>query len=482
MNLFKKISGEGSENIKNSFSSRKFKSGSYNAAITALVIAIVIIVNLAVGQLPAGWINYDISDNKLISLSEQSVEIASGVDEEVTIYFVAQNGSEDLSILTLLEKYAALSPNIKLVREDPVLHPTFLNKYEASNLADNSVIVESAKRFRAIDYSEIVVTEYDYSTWTSVTTFDGEGAITSAIDFVITDDIPKAYMTTGHEEKGLTTTLTSYIARENIETASLNLIAAGSVPSDADCLIIAAPQKDISAAEATAIMNYLDGGGKVLLITEENAAGFTNLMTVAESMGVTAQSGIVMESDSSNYVSYPFYLMPAIKEHEITKPLTDAGKVVLSPISHAITRVENPRSTLQITDLLLTSSSAYIKEDTSNIEKALGDPTGTFSVGVAVYEEYLTVPTYFVWLSAYNIINENIDAIVAGANTDLVLNSLGWMCEQPEGITIRAKDVGVEFLVLSQKQTSAWSWIFTGIIPAAIVAVGMVIWIRRRKR
>ncbi|MFQ9389032.1 MAG: hypothetical protein ACLR1V_09795 [Coprococcus sp.] len=63
---------------------------------------------------------------------------------------------------------------------------------------------------------------YDYSTYSSQTTgFDAEGQLTSAIDYVTSDSLPKLYTLTGHDESSPGDTLTSQIEKENIDIEEL---------------------------------------------------------------------------------------------------------------------------------------------------------------------------------------------------------------------------------------------------------------------
>lgn len=64
----------------------------------------------------------------------------------------------------------------------------------------------------------------------------------------------------------------------------------------------------------------------------------------------------------------------------------------------------------------------------------------------------------------------------------LFLNALGWMSEREESIAIRAKSLDSDYLTVTSAQASLWSVILIGVIPGVLVAAGIWIWIRRKRR
>ena len=121
----------------------------------------------------------------------------------------------------------------------------------------------------------------DYSTYSYVYSFDGEGAITSAIDYVISDELPKVYTLEGHGESELSSEFQTQLEKENVELESFSLLNTDEVPEDADALLIYAPQSDISEEEAELLESYLADGGKVLAIAGPTENGtLTNFYTV----------------------------------------------------------------------------------------------------------------------------------------------------------------------------------------------------------
>ena len=119
--------------------------------LCAAAILIAILVNLIVARLPSTATQFDLSSEGFFTLSEQTKNITASLTEPVIIYLIAETGAEDDTVSTLLDRYAASSSNITVEQIDPVLYPNFTANYTTESLADNSIIVESAKRFKVVD-------------------------------------------------------------------------------------------------------------------------------------------------------------------------------------------------------------------------------------------------------------------------------------------------------------------------------------------
>ena len=291
--------------LKAALTTRAVRVGGYSVAAAAIVIAIIVAANALVRALPAQWTQFDTTSSQLFSISDQTESVVGSLETPVTIHWIVQSGQEDATLETLLERYQALSENLTVEKVDPVVSPTFLEQYDVGSVYNNSLIVESEARYRYVDYYDIY--EYDYTNYYTTGSVDmnfaGEGAITSAVSYVVNDDLPKVYTLTGHGEGSLSSDFQSAAEQDNVEFEELSLLSAETVPEDADCVLILAPQSDISDVELTALQAYLDGGGRLLLITDppQEGAELTNLETLMAGYGVHAVDGIVVEEDQANY-------------------------------------------------------------------------------------------------------------------------------------------------------------------------------------
>ena len=472
---------------RNSFRSRAFRAGGYSLAAAAIVIAIAVALNLMVGALPASWTKVDLTDTGLYSLSSQTEQLVAGLEEDVTVYWIVQDGSQDSTMEQLLERYKSLSKHLDVVEKDPVVYPSFAQQYTDATLYNNSLIVVCGDRSRYISYYDIYVTDYSsyYTNGTTSTQFAGESELTSAIDYVTNEDLPTVYTLTGHGESDLPSELSEGAEDENLLLEELSLVNGEDVPEDADAIILYSPQRDISSDEKDALLTYLQGGGKLLLVTDYTDTDMPNLAELMEYYGTALMDGIVLEGDSDHHMrGYNYYLLPDINSHDITQPLMD-GYYILMPVAQGITVSDELRDGLTVTQLLTTSDSAYAKADGYNIttfDKEEGDTDGPFALGVAITEEVEGGQTGIVWLTTSYMFDSDNNMRVAGANNDLFLNALDWMCQRESAISIRAKDLSTEYLTVPSSTASTWSLILVAVVPLAFLACGAVVTIRRRRR
>ena len=176
------------------------KGGSYSLAATAVVLAILIVVNILFSVLPTTLTKLDISSSRLYSITSNTKVVVNNLEKDVTIYWIVQDGQEDSVIENLLSKYEAQSDHIKVEKKNPDVYPTFAEQYTSDEVMNNSLVVECGDKSRYIGYDSIYLSEIDYTTNSQTYSFDGEGAITSAIDYVVSDDLPQVYVLSGHGE------------------------------------------------------------------------------------------------------------------------------------------------------------------------------------------------------------------------------------------------------------------------------------------
>ena len=475
-------------NIKNilpKWSSKNIRKGSYSLGISVVVLAIAVVFNLVVGKLPAQYRNVDLSQTKLSTIGDTTTELVSALDQDVTIYQIVESGKENETIQKLLERYAGLSSHVKVETMDPVLHPNFVSEYTEDDLADNSLIVVGEKRNKVIPYADMFESTVNYQTYQYETTgFDGEGQVTSAISYVTTDSLPIMYTITGHEEGDMTEDMKSAIEKENIEMKDLNLLTEESVPDDADCVMLFSPQNDLSEEEADKLITYMENGGKAVIITSYLNKEMPNLQKVLNNYGIGTMEGVVLEEDGQHYISgNPTYLVPNIGSSDALGDLSKANSYVLMPVAQAVEKLEDKRDSVTIESLLTTSDSAYVKTNVNGtLEKEDGDAEGPFDVGVAVTESVDNGETKLIYLTSANLFSQQVDAMVSGNNVKLLANSVSWMCDQEQSVSIPSKSTQISYLTVTAASARMWGMVTIGLLPVLCLVLGGGIWFKRRKR
>ena len=457
-----------------------FKGGSYSMAATALVLAILIVFNLFVAALPTSMTKFDISSSKLYSITGNTKAVVNQLQQDVTIYWVVQADAEDTIIENLLSKYESLSSHIEIVKKNPDVFPTFTAQYTDVTVPNNSLIVESGDRYRYISYDDIYEYETDYYSYSSVTGFDGEGAITSAIDYVVTEKLPILYLLEGHGEGDLPSTFSETLEKENVELKTVSLLNVDFVPEEADAVMIYAPQSDISEIELDMLRDYTENGGKLLVMAGPvYEVEFTNLNSILEDYGVILADGIVVESSRDHYLTgYPYSLMPDMESTDITDPLINDGYVPIIPLAQGLSITGY--SAANITSLLTTSYYSYSKAagfDLTTYDFEEDDTEGPFSVALSIETES---DGKIIWFSASDFLDDMYNAYSSGANVDLTMNAISDLIGERDAISIRSKSLNYNYLTISEDSAAMLKLRMIVIFPLAYLCVGMFIILRKR--
>lgn len=475
----KKASGVSEQKVKNRIA---FQGGTYSLAITAIVLAILVALNIMVSALPSTYTNLDISSSKLYSITSNTKAVVNALEDDVTIYWIVQSGEEDSVIENLLNKYDSLSDHIEVVKRNPDVYPTFAEQYTDEEVANNSLVVECGDRNRFISYNDIYVSEANMSTYSYEYSFDGEGAITSAIDYVVNAEQPQLYILEGHGEAELSETFSTQIEKENIETTTFSLLNEDSIPEEADAILIYAPSSDISEEEKTLLSEYVDNGGKLMVLAGPTESGtLENLYGLLSDYGVEAQEGIVVESDREHYAfQAPYVLLPDIASDEITDPLLEENYYAILPIAQGMTVETTDKGT--VTQLLTTSDTSFSKVDgysLSTYEKEDGDIDGPFAVGLSIEGNS---GGQIVWFSSSQFLEDMYNSYSSGANLDLAMNALSSLVGENDAVSIRSKSLNYNYLTISDSVSTVLKQLMIGVFPLVYLGIGGAVILRRRRR
>jgi ABC-2 type transport system permease protein len=459
-----------------------FRGGAYSLIMTAVVLAILIVANIFVSALPVSLTKYDISAAKLYSITSNTKVVVNALEQDVTIYWVVQSGEENDVVENLLSKYDSLSEHIEIVKRNPDVFPTFAEQYTDETVQNNSLIVECGERSRFIGYDDIFLQETDIYTYSGNGSFDGEGAVTSAIDYVVNEDLPQLYVLEGHGESGLPPAFSEQIEKENIEINTFSLLTVDSIPEEADCVMIYAPASDISEEEQNLLADYVADGGRLLAIAGPAEDGILkNLSRLLSDYGVETNEGVVVEADRAHYAfQAPYVLLPDMADHAITNSLIEENYFPIMPISQGLT-VDEIAAGGTVTELLTTSDSAFSKiagYGISTYEKEEGDISGPFAVAVSIDSFN---DGKIVWFASSSFLEDMYNAYSSGANMDMGMNALSSLIGERDAIAIRSKSLNYNYLTISDSTSSLLKVIMIGVFPLLYLGVGVCVILRRRR-
>lgn len=461
--------------------------GAYSTGMTALVVAIAVFVNLAASALPDRYTTLDVTSQKLYSLTDTTKNLVRNLTDDVTVYVLESEDGQDATLGKTLESYADLSDHIHIVYKDPVISPEFYRNYTDS-ITINSLIVESDKRFKTIDYSDIYETSFDYSTYqSSVTGYDAEGLLTSAIAYVAGDSAPLIYEMNGHNEGTISDTFVAGLKKENADLADLTLLTSDAVPEDADGVILFAPEGDLTEDDADKLIAYLEQGGSLLIATsyiDRFTENMPNLSKVLAYFGLSIGDGLIVEQDRERMYQSPIYLLPEVSYDTLTGGVYGSDyDYVMMPYAQPILAEETEN--VEVSTLLSTSEAAYAKSGLSESDDILqseDDPVGPFAVGVSAVKTLESGSAQIILYSSPMLFTDGANQYTMDNNLKLFTNAVSAMTGETESVSVPVKSYEISYLTVPSASAIRYGILFMGILPVGMLVIGIVIWIRRRKR
>ena len=467
------------KSLKNIFHTSGTKHGAYSVGLTVLVLAVVIVFNLIVGQIPEAYRNLDVSSTKIYDISDTTTELLDSLDSEVDMTVLAVKDSTDERITNFLSRYAALSDKIKVEWIDPVLHPSALTEYDTT---EDTILIscEDTGKTTTVSFDDILVMDqysYYYYGTTSYTEFDGEGQLTGAVNYVTNDTDHTIYQTTGHGESSLSTTITDLMEKNSYTLSEVNLLMTTSIPDDCDLLLMYAPATDLSEDEAQMLRDYLAGGGKVMILSgDANPADLPNLAGVLREYGIEAADGYIADPSRCYQGNY-YYIFP---ELSVSGDMASgiSSEMVLLTNAHGMNLVDPERDTISTTSFMSSSDQAYaVTEDTQE--------QGSYTLGAVATETIESTDedeteSRLTVISAGSLIDQSItDTFPQLENTQIFMNAVTANFEGVQNLSIEAKGLGTEYNTMQHIGLLSFLVIFG--IPAVILIGGFVVWFRRRR-
>jgi ABC-2 type transport system permease protein len=472
-----------------SLKGRKLRFGGYSALLILAVLAVVVVINVLVGQVPG---KLDMTQNRIYSLSEETYTLLDQMKSDVTIVTVGRAGTEDPTVKEILGRYAARSRHVKLETIDPDRNPGWARQYDptAQGISPGSLVVIQGKKYKTIGLYDM----YNYDTSNpnqqpQLTSLSVEQRVTAALLFVTADRNVTLAVLQGHGEQTLDGLgLSTAVGNENYAVKSLSLISEQAVPADTDILLILAPKNDLPVQDVEKIRAWLDTGGRAVVLVNiiTAQAPMTNLETLLQSYGVQVQNVVVVEADPGKVAAQnPLYVIPNQEPHEILASLRKNKYDIIMPGAQNLQVMELKKKSLKIDPLLTSSAKSYGIRDIPNaksLARTASDPSGPFTLAVAITDaapDASRKDAKLIVAGNIQFLGQSLTSQVPG-NGDFFMNSLGWLRGQKQTLTVRPKSLLQMRLSLTSLQAMLYSALVVILIPVLILGMGFAVWVRRR--
>jgi ABC-type uncharacterized transport system involved in gliding motility auxiliary subunit len=447
------------------FSKRSSQLGTNTTILTVAVIAILAVVNFV------GFRHhkrFDLTTEKMYTLSDQTKQIVGGLQKDVTI--VRFHKSRNPAIDDQMAEYTGLSRRLKFENVDPQQKPEVAQEYGATRMGE--VIVSSGSRKEHLESGAI-----------------SEEDITRAIIKVIQDKSKTVCFATGHGEKSLSDSGENGFNRadaglkgQNYTTKTINLVSENGVAPDCSVVVVAGPRQAFFPPEAGMLEKYLEGTGKSLILVDPQTD--PKLEAVFNAWNTNVGNNVVIDASG---VGSLFGAGPAIPlvttfgPSPITKNF--AGSMTFFPLARTVSIADKSKTEPPIVELLKTSERSFtIPSLKQGQQKVAFDPkTGTqgpLSLGVAASRKSAGGEARLVVIGNSEFAaNPYLDQ---QKNGDLFYNALNWLAEDENLISIRPKSPTNRRVTLTQGQSSALTWLDLIFLPGIVIFSGVYIWWKRR--
>ncbi len=459
---------------------RKLKKGSQMAVFSLIVIAAVILFNLIIAKLPVRYRQWDISTNQLLTLSTTTTELLDRLDHQVALHVVADPSHTDERISSFVRLYSDASDRVTVTFDDPVLHPDLLTSLDTQA---NTILVscEITGRSTSIPFSDIIETDPYYG---QEIAFDGEGKLTSAIRYVVTNSSSKAYTLTGHQESALGATAQDGLEKSGLSLSDLNLMTSDSIPADCSLLIINNPQKDFSSDETTKLSDYLKNGGHVLLLAGATAEPLSNLYSLCSQYGIDFQNGYAADQTPGHYYQQnPFHVIPQYDYASgLFTGISDSDAALL--VNPAALHIQEALPEGITVEPLLTTSEGGVFVDSASQTQSTGVQTlgavATEVISESSKEDSNDVTAILTVIAAPNLIDESLLSSFPNlSNLTIFLNAAAYKTPGVTSLSIPSKSLSVTYNMVSA--SGIWSAVFIILLPLLFLAAGFLVWMKRRR-
>lgn len=477
------------------FSGRQARYGTLSIVSVIVVLGILAGLNYIATRQNKRW---DLTSNKQFTLSDQTTKILQGLKEPLKM--IAFEQADRMSrFRDRLQEYAQQSRQVSVEYLDPDKEPGLARQYEIP--AYGTVVVEHKGRVEKV-------------------TGESEQDLTNAIIKVVSGQLVKAYFVQGHgehdtassdEQRGYSI-VTEALRKENFAIEKLALVQSATVPADASLVVIAGPQNDYLPPEIDALRRYLNKGGKVLFMVDPpdrvDSPPLTNLIALIKEWGIEVGNNVVIDRSGIGQLVGRGPGMPIAIDyppHAITERFNNV--MTGFPLARSVTPSTAAPSGRTAQTIIETSKASWADSDVKALaerrplgfDEAAGDKQGPISLAAAIATTAPEQPaapkaqptqgsngqnepakreTRVVVIGDSDFVT-NANLNVPG-NGNLFLNTVNWLAQQENLISIRPKQPDDRRVTLTQEQLG-WVMLFSVVLlPGLVVATGIYTWWRRR--
>ncbi len=484
---------------------------------SVLVAVLVVLVNYISFRRFDRW---DLTQDKLFTLSNRTEEVLKQLDKPVEIFLFMASGEPNFHELReLLTRYQTNTDKLSVQTVDPDREPAkfrlLAEKYgvraalhEGGHTeSELAVLAISGDKRWSITRDDLV--DLDYGTLgtegqTPKVNVKTEQALTGAIVQVTSGRATKVCVSDGHGEWTLDgggernlSVLREELKRENIELEALATRGKDTLPKDCDALFVLGPVKAFTEEESAAFKTYLEAGGNLLLLLDPVISGeqiqATGLEGLTSAYGITLDSSIVVELEQARLLSpspVEHFLVQDFGHHATVRPLVALGAPIVMQLARTLTLAQDGEAEV----LLKASEKSYGETSIGQLtagddfKAGEGDVSGPVILGAAIDTRpddsekgerklggRLVVVGDSDWVTPQYLGQPQV------ANIDLLSSLTGWLTERDTLVSIAPRKINAQSVVITDEGLFGILLRVVLLMPLSALVLGLGVWWQRRQ-
>ncbi|MEO8604856.1 MAG: GldG family protein [bacterium] len=419
----------------------------------------------------------DLTPAKTFELSASARQVAAGFDKpvQITVFYNSQTSDARRDMNDLLEQFRGAAPNLTYRMFDLDRSPAAAAKYGVASY--NSGVLEVGDdrlRLRSVDEAEITASLLSLSR-----------ASTRLVCFV-----------TGHGERSADDTdersgysgLAKALTQERYGVQMLITLPRDGVPAACTVLVLAGPSKDFAAGESEALLAFLRGGGRVLMLVDPDAP--PTVVDFLRQAGVDARHELIVD-EQNRLVGADSFMPQVVRFRGETFHNSLTAPAVLS-LARPVGPTEQRADGVQVTSIAATSPDSWAMVGVSEapegevrFRRELDQP-GPLSVGVLASFAPATpdAPAGQLLVFGDSDFATNFYLDLLG-NRDLILSAVAVLAEDPALIAVRRKSQPggtLSPLALTDAQSQTIFLAAVVAMPLLSLVIGAAVGLRRLRQ
>lgn len=502
---------------KRAFNVRSFRHGTLSVVLTVIFVAAVVVLNVIVGIISERFdTTADLTDSGFYTLDEDAENYIKNTlsgDVSVTVLateseFEAQ-GTYFKQVNEILKKMTMAGDHVTLDYIDLNQNPNYSAKFKGETLAAGYIVVESPEtgRHRILtrgDYLAVnsSLSSYDSSVIEQYIQYYGssviegsniEQAAVSAMMYVSNSDLVRVAFTEGYGEAD-SSALQKALERNGYDVLTVNLTT-DEIPDDVDFVVVFGPKYDIDNENLSKLDRFADNGGEygknVFYFASVDQEKTPNIDAFLADWGFEIGYSAVGQSDSS-------YLISSYTSYAHLQQIMDTPYTETTYLSQLYTFGAYLRPVIQLWDdgarggveqkvLMTTYDNAFLCPlDLADGEEFSLDTaeSGTFIDAAIAYRVHATNQklSQLAVFGSTELAGSSFMSTSNANNQDFFINLFNYISGKEDGIVIKSKTVSAPTFEMNAQTANTLAVVLCVAVPAAVIVLGIVIWVRRRHR